>query len=247
MELKFVARQSDYLLLEAEDGSSHRLLIEDQLRDALRNTQEIKSSGIVPKDVQNHLRSGKTVSEVAAMLGVTESAIEPFAAPILDEIRFVLQSALSTLVSDGQNMRTLEDLVLHSQPGSEFTARRSDQGWIVSAKGAHTYTWSYDPRSKVLEPTSEAAKKLGSLHSARDVITQTVPIRTEEPKQVREETEVAEELESVAGASVHDLVQELRSRRTAKTEELKPSSAKGRASLPSWDEIVSGAHLDSDD
>ena len=94
MELKFVARQSDYLLLEAEDGSSHRLLIEDQLRDALRNTQEIKSSGIVPKDVQNHLRSGKTVAEVAVMLGVTESAIEPFAAPILDEIRFVLQSAL---------------------------------------------------------------------------------------------------------------------------------------------------------
>ena len=247
MELKFVARQSDYLLLEAEDGSNHRLLIEDQLRDALRNTQEIKSSGIVPKDVQNLLRSGKTVSEVAQVLGVTESAIEPFAAPILDEIRYVLQSALATLVSDGQNMRTLEDLVRHSQPDSEFTAHRTDQGWIVSARGAHTYTWSYDPRSKLLEPTSEAAKKLGSLHSARDVITQTVPVRTEEPKVVREEPVETEEQESVAGASVHDLVQELRSRRSVRTEELKPSSAKGRASLPSWDEIVSGAHLDSDD
>ena len=247
MELKFVARQSDYLLLEAEDGSSHRLLIEDQLRDALKNTQEIKSSGIVPKDVQNQLRSGKSVAEVAAMLGVTESAIEPFAAPILDEIRFVLQSSLSTQVSDGQNMRTLEDLVLHSQPDSEFTAHRSDQGWIVSAKGTHTYTWSYDPRSKLLEPNSEAAKKLGSLHSARDVITQTVPVRTEEPKQAHHEPEAPEEQESVAGASVHDLVQELRSRRSVRTEELKPSSAKGRASLPSWDEIVSGAHLDSDD
>ena len=247
MELKFVARQSDYLLLEAEDGSNHRLLIEDQLRDALRNTHEIKSSGIVPKDVQNLLRSGKTVSEVAQLLGVTESAIEPFAAPILDEIRYVLQSALATLVSDGQNMRTLEDLVRHSQPDSEFTAHRTDQGWIVSARGAHTYTWSYDPRSKLLEPTSEAAKKLGSLHSARDVITQTVPVRTEEPKVVREEPVETEEQESVAGASVHDLVQELRSRRSVRTEELKPSSAKGRASLPSWDEIVSGAHLDSDD
>ncbi len=247
MELKFVARQSDYLLLEAEDGSSHRLLIEDQLRDALKNTQEIKSSGIVPKDVQNQLRSGKTVAEVASGLGVTESAIEPFAAPILDEIRFVLQSALSTQVSDGQNMRTLEDLVLHSQPDSEFTAHRSDQGWIVSAKGAHTYTWSYDPRSKLLEASSEAAKKLGTLHSARDVITQTVPVRTEEPRQAQRGPEAIEEQESVAGASVHDLVQELRSRRSVRTEELKPSSAKGRASLPSWDEIVSGAHLDSDD
>ena len=247
MELKFVARQSDYLLFEAEDGSSHRLLIEEKLRDALKNTQEIKSSGIVPKDVQNELRSGKSVSEVAAMLGVTETAIEPFAAPILDEIRYVLQSALSTLVSDGQNMRTLEDLVLHSQPGSEFTAHRIDQGWIVSARGAHTYTWSYDPRSKVLEATSEASKKLSSLHSARDVITQTVPVRTEERKPASEELAVSAEEKPAAGASVHDLVQELRTRRAARTEELKPSSAKGRASLPSWDEIVSGAHLDSED
>ena len=247
MELRFVARQSDYLLLEAEDGSSHRLLIEEQLRDALKNTQEIRSSGIVPKDVQSQLRSGKTVSEVAAMLGVTETAIEPFAAPILDEIRYVLQSALSTLVSDGQNMRTLEALVLHSQPGSEFTAQRNDLGWVVSARGAHTYTWSYDPRSKVLEATSEAAKKLGSLHSARDVITQTVPARAEERRPAAEEVEVSAEEEPAAGASVHDLVQELRTRRAARTEELKPSSAKGRASLPSWDEIVSGAHLDSED
>lgn len=246
MELRFVARQSDYLLLEAEDGSSHQLLIDEQLKEALKNSQEIKSSGIVPKDVQNKLRSGMSVEEVAAELGVTESAIEPFAAPILDEIRYVLQSALATSVSDGQNMRSLEDLVLHSQPDSLFSARRTENGWVISAKGAHSYTWSYDPRAKVLEATSEAAKKLGSLHSARDVVTQTVPVKPEEPRQV--EVQASEQQPSdVQGASVHDLVQELRSRRDAKQEELKPSSAKGRASLPSWDEIVSGAHLDSDD
>ena len=247
MELKFVARESDFLLLEAEDGTSHRVLIDDRVRDAVRNTQEIKTSGIVPKDVQNKLRSGMSIEEVASDLGVTESAIEPFAAPILDEIRFVLQSAMSTLISDGQNMRTLQDLVLHSQPDSVFAAYRGDAGWIITAKGSHTYTWSYDPKSKALEATSEASKKLGSLHSARDVVTQTVPVRSVErdPEPVAQRpTEVSEPVEtSEQQASVHDLVQELRSRRS-KPEELKPSSAKGRASLPSWDEIVSGAHLD---
>ena len=251
MELKFVARQIDYLLVEAEDGSSHRILIDDQLKDAIRNTQEIKTSGIVPKDVQNKLRSGLSVEEIAQELGVSESAVEPFAAPILDEIRFVIQSALSTLVSDGQNMRTLEDLVLNSQPESLFSAHRADAGWIISAKGGHSYTWQYDPRSKQLEPTSEAARKLGSLHSARDVVTQTVPVRTEETSVTRsaEPAEATQEsaTENQTSASVHDLVQELRSRRSAKQEELKPSSAKGRASLPSWDEIVSGAHLDPED
>jgi len=37
---------------------------------------------------------------------------------------------------------------------------------------------------------------------------------------------------------VHSLVEELRNRR--KQEDLKPATAKGRASLPSWDEIVLG-------
>ena len=245
MELRFVARQSDYLLVEAEDGSSHQLLIDDQLKEAIKNTQEIVSSGIVPKDVQNKLRAGLSVEEVAAELGVTESAIEPFAAPILDEIRYVLQSALATEVSDGQNMKTLEDLVNLSQPESKFSAHRGDNGWVVTAKGAHNYTWSFDPRAKLLEPTSEAAKKLGSLHSARDVVTQTVPVKSEEPKPPQEET-VSED-SNQSSASVHDLVQELRSRRDAKGQDLKPSSAKGRASLPSWDEIVSGAHLDNED
>lgn len=251
MELRFVARQSDYLLLEAQDGTSHQLLIDEQLKDAIKNTQEIKASGVSPKDVQNKIRSGMSVAEVAAEFGVAESTVEPFAAPILDEIRYVLQSALSTMVSDGQNMRTLEDLVLHSQPESEFAAHRAETGWVITAKGAHSYTWSFDPRAKLLEPLSEAAKKLGSLHSARDVVTQTVPVKTETPPpsepQASSVDSAMQQGDAEPSASVHDLVQELRTRRSVKQEELKPSSAKGRASLPSWDEIVSGAHLDSED
>lgn len=247
MELRFVSRQSDYLLLEDQDGTTHQLLIDDQLKDAIRNTQEIKSSGVSPKEVQSLIRGGKSIAEVASELGVTESSIEPFAAPILDEIRFVLQSALSVKLSDGQNMRTLEDLVKAAEPEAEFAAHRSEAGWVITSKGAHSYSWSFDPRAKLLEPLSEAAKKLGSLHSARDVVTQTVPVRTHSPEPfVSEEVEESKEVQD-SSASVHDLVQELRTRRSLKQDEIKPSSAKGRASLPSWDEIVSGAHLDSED
>lgn len=243
MELRFVARESDYLLFEGEDGSSHRVLIDESLRDAVKNSQEIKSSGIIPKDVQQQLRSGKSVSDVAQQYGVTESAIEPFAAPILDEIRYVIQSALATLISDGQHMKTLQELVLRSQPETSFTAHRTEVGWVVTAHGAHTFIWSYDPRARSLEATNEAAQKLSSMHSARDVITQTVPVRQAEASP--RAAEVFDPVVQEPQASVHDLVEELRSRRQ-KPEELKPSSAKGRASLPSWDEIVSGAHLDQE-
>lgn len=242
MELRFVARESDYLLLESEDGNSHRVLIDEPLRDAVRNTQEIVSSGVVPKDVQQRLRSGASVEEVAAHYGVTESAIEPFAAPILDEIRYVIQTALATQLSDGKQMSTLEELVLRIQPETSFTAHRTDAGWVLSAIGAHTYTWKFDPRSKLLEPSSESAQKLSGHNGAREVITQTVPVRN---TATHTETEPAP-VKDQPRASVHDLVEELRSRRE-KPDELKPSSAKGRASLPSWDEIVSGAHLDPED
>lgn len=242
MELRFVAKESDYLLLESEDGTHHRVLIDDPLRDAVRNTQEIVSSGIVPKDVQQRLRAGSTVAEVAAHYGVTEAAIEPFAAPILDEIRYVIQTALATLVTDGQNMRTLEDTVLRTQPDTKFSAHRGENGWVLTATGAHSFTWQFDPRSKVLEPTSESAQKLSNLNGAREVVTQTVPLRVPD---ANPKTEPVAPEESTR-ASVHDLVEELRSRRE-KPEELRPSSAKGRASLPSWDEIVSGAHLETED
>jgi hypothetical protein len=242
MELRFVAKESDYLLLESEDGSSHRVLIDDSLREAVKNTQEIVSSGVVPKEVQQRLRSGSTVAEVAEHYGVSESAIEPFAAPILDEIRYVIQTALTALVPDGQQMKTLQEVVLRTQPDSTFRAHRGDEGWILTATGPHTFTWRFDPRSKVLEPMSESAQKLQSLNSAREVVTQTVPVRATETAT----SPVNEAEEQAPRASVHDLVEELRSRRE-KPEELRPSSAKGRASLPSWDEIVSGAHLDSED
>ena len=63
--------------------------------------------------------------------------------------------------------------------------------------------------------------------------------------EVTEPTPVTPEIEIVesAGASVLDLVAQLRQRRT---EEPKPTSAKGRTSLPSWDEIVSETNSDSD-
>ena len=53
-----------------------------------------------------------------------------------------------------------------------------------------------------------------------------------------------EEVSAEPAASVHDLVEELRARRAAT--QIKPASAKGRASLPSWDEIVLGTSSDVD-
>jgi len=239
MELKFVSREGDYLVFETSDGVRARTLIDDQIRDSIRRAQSSESSSFTPREVQQQIRSGLSLSEVASNLGVPESAVEPFALPILDEIRFVLDAALNTTLPDGPTMKRFEDMVLASDPSASFKAIKTDLGWEIVAKGSGTYSWLFDLRSRIIEPNSESARKIGKANSVRDsIFTAAIPIQ-----------EVAEEVEAPKpeGASVHDLVQELRSRREQNAQELKPHSAKGRAALPSWDEIVLGTgSLDSD-
>lgn len=238
MELKFVSREGDYLVFETSDGMRARTLIDDQVKDAIRKTQQSDSPSFTPREVQNQIRSGLSLSEVAANLGVPESAVEPFALPILDEIRFVLDAALNTTLPDGPTMKRFEDMVIASDPVATFKAIKSEQGWEIIAKGNGTYSWLFDLRTRVIEPNSESARKIGKANSVRDSIF-TAPVK-EEPAAVVEE-------QQPETASVHDLVQELRSRREQQAQELKPQPAKGRAALPSWDEIVLGAGpLDTD-
>jgi hypothetical protein len=69
------------------------------------------------------------------------------------------------------------------------------------------------------------ASSMAKVHANRDIVTATIDVVEEAEDESQE-------------ASVHDLVEELRSRRNK--EPIKPATAKGRASLPSWDEIVLG-------
>jgi hypothetical protein len=135
-------------------------------------------------------------------------------------------------------MKRFEDMVTSSDPDVVFKAIKSEQGWEIIAKGANSYSWLFHPRSRVIEPNSETARKIGKANSIRDSIF-TAP--------VIEEAEAVPATKEPQGASVHDLVQELRSRREQTSAELKPQTAKGRAALPSWDEIVLGTgSLESD-
>lgn len=238
MELKFVSREGDYLVFETSDGIRAQTLIDDQVRDAIRKVQPAEEVSFTPREVQQQIRAGFSLSEVAAKLGVPESAVEPFALPILDEIRYILDAALNTTLPDGPTMKRFEDMVLASDPNAIFKAVKSELGWEIIAKGATTYNWLFDPRTRVIEPNGESARKIGKANSIRDSIFEAP---------AKEEIAPVIEAQEPAGASVHDLVQELRSRREQSAQELKPHSAKGRAALPSWDEIVLGTgSLESD-
>jgi hypothetical protein len=232
MELKFVSRDNDMLVFETSDGTRLRAMLDDSLREAIRKQQVVETASFTPREVQALVRQGLSLSDVAEKLGVPESAVEPFALPILDELRYVLEAALNISLPDGPTMKRFEEIVLNAEPNASFRVLKSEEGWEVIATGSQRYTWLFDPKTRVIESTNEAARKIGRTISVKDAIF--------EPSQKAEPAPEAPQ------ASVHDLVEELRSRRQSQTD-IKPQTAKGRASLPSWDEIVLGtSHLDAD-
>lgn len=232
MELKFVSRDNDMLVFETSDGTRLRAMLDDSLREAIRKQQVVETASFTPREVQALVRQGLSLSDVAEKLGVPESAVEPFALPILDELRYVLEAALNISLPDGPTMKRFEEIVLNAEPNASFRVLKSEEGWEVIATGSQRYTWLFDPKTRVIESTNEAARKIGRTISVKDAIF--------------EPSKKAELAPEAPQASVHDLVEELRSRRQAQTD-IKPQTAKGRASLPSWDEIVLGtSHLDAD-
>ncbi|SCX11171.1 septation protein SepH [Candidatus Aquiluna sp. UB-MaderosW2red] len=241
MELKFVTRESDYLVFETQQGDRLRALIDDGLREAIRKEQANFSSGVSPREVQSALRSGKSLEEIAADLGVPERAIEPFAAPILDELRYILDAALKTTLPSGNQMVSFGELVAQSFPTAQLKVYKNLDRWIVEDLENPSLSWFFDPKTRHIEPLGDAAKTL--LRASRNPETN---IPASALRSVSSEQNVHKPVDVSApeegpGASIHDLVQQLRERKAP--EQTKPASAKGRAALPSWDEIVLGTGM----
>ena len=242
MNLRFVARDGDAIILESDQGERFQVPIDDSMRDALKNNPRVSGADFSPKLVQDLIRAGLTIDEVAAQVSQDVDAIRPFAAPILDELRYVLEAALNTEVSDGVSMLRFQDLVTRTDSSATFSVAKTEGVWNVHASGQSLMTWKFDPRSRSIEPTNTEAQIASRQQSRRDVTSpifhETVLSENLDINEPPAQEIIEEPADSERTASVHSLVEELRTRR--KQAELKPATAKGRASLPSWDEIVLG-------
>lgn len=266
-ELKFVSRDGDYLVFEGPDGQRHRALVEENLRDALRRNHLIQTSDVSPAEIQRRVRAGETATQIAAHFGIPVESVEPFAIPILDELRYVLQSAQSVLLADGNTMIRFEELVERSMPNPNWNIHKEEGRWLVNATAnGQTATWHYTPSNRTLDPIDQTSKSISRMESRRAdlipprstiaAVPESEPISkplndfsrhpaatTLENADQKVSVESQAPIVESTGASVLDLVAQLRQRRT---EETKPSSAKGRSPLPSWDEIVSETSSESD-
>jgi hypothetical protein len=243
MELRFISREGNALTFESSDGLRHSALLDEDLVQAVKPTSRNQTAEISPREIQSRIRAGETAQALAAELGVSASAIEPFAAPILDELRFMLEAALSVSMADGNQMTKFGDILDRDHPGAAKRIYRKNEQWQLEVLSDATMIFRFDPRKRLLEPLDNSATNLTLLHSQSDLVTATLPaISDPAPVYSEERYEPVEQT-----ASVLDLVEELRVRRQLQEQTARPATAKGRTSLPSWEEIVLGtSHSDAD-
>lgn len=180
-ELRISSTDGDHLVLESQDGTKHRLQIDDALRQAIRgNTAAAKSQiSLTPREIQTAIRSGSTVDELISKSGDPREYIEKFAQPVLDELTHVLATALGVRISvagDRYNevsQTEFGEIIasrLHASGVSELawsTHRDENHTWRIEVRyelaGAkQSGVWSFDLKKMLLSPENEYAVSLST-------------------------------------------------------------------------------------
>jgi hypothetical protein len=188
-DLRLIGSEDGYVLFESLDGTKHRALADDALKSALRKaaTQDT-SSYVSPREIQERIRNGETVSQICDDTSSPEDYVSKFAKPVIDELEHMIESAKAVrLIVPGDRFNDEGQIEF-----GELISTRLDQAnatevvWSVRRAGATTwdvtvaYTigvnsglalWAFDPRKVLLTPENEAASGLSTVEGASGPIT----------------------------------------------------------------------------
>ena len=273
-ELRLVGVSDDgaRVVLVDADGARFAVPLDDRLRAAVRVDRtrlgklEIDMNHEPsPRDVQSAIRAGGSVQDVAEAFGVSVEWVERYARPVLGERVHVLSTAMSTAArrGGGADQPSLGVLVTERlaergvDPSSlEWDAWRRDDGkwsvrldYVTSNRPRHA-EWQYDSAGRYLMPDDDEARWLVAEESRDQVVPFGRRPAADEP--------AAEAVEESAQAAAeesdqHDTIPLERPEASAPAEDDSDSATpaasgrkKGRASVPSWDDIVFGSRRSSD-
>lgn len=184
-ELRVVGSDAEHLLLVDQDGTGHRVPLDDQLHAALRSASRAGTSTLTPREIQERLRGGATAAQVAQAAGVSVERIRRWEGPVLAERAHALDQARRTRYSrppDGAVSGPLGPLVdqrlTNAGLRGDWDAWRGPDGWVVSVVHDHARaSWAFDGTAlHALDPHAEA---LGWREPPRAVD----PVRERSPRQ----------------------------------------------------------------
>ncbi|MCU1485704.1 MAG: hypothetical protein JWN67_2450, partial [Actinomycetia bacterium] len=157
-------------------------------------------SSLNPREMQDRIRSGWSVDEVAAEAGVDHDWVRRFAAPVLAEVRRVIERSrdvvydkprfgLSSLPLGGSVRRNVLDRgvqLLDEELDDCWSAHQLDEdAWIVrfayTSRGRlQEAEWLYDIETEELTSRNRLASQLG--HVARGRKRPSTPVRSSVPQ-----------------------------------------------------------------
>jgi hypothetical protein len=160
------------------------LALDARLAAALRGDlprpgeQQVRETGVSPKEIQARLRAGESPEQIANAAGVPVARVERFAGPVLSERERIIEEARAAYVSRnrrGASLLPLGDAVDAAlaetsslRPDSvSWTARRLESGhWLVQVAyvaraRARTAAWVYEPHTRAVTASDTASAALG--------------------------------------------------------------------------------------
>ena len=186
-ELNPIGREDNSLLLISEDGEQFTVSIDETLTRTLKESRVPDASGeeLSPRQIQDAVRAGESVTEIAERSGTSLSLVERFAHPVLEELQHMVDLALSIRVelpADRFNeiaKKPFGEIVeenLNATGANEvsWSAKRSENSiWEISVHyqlqdSVGSATWTFDPRRYQLTPETSNAQALSKPGSTID-------------------------------------------------------------------------------
>ena len=216
-ELNPIGREENQLLLVSSDGERFTVEVDEALMRTLKEHRVPDASGVQlsPRQIQDAIRAGSTISELAESSGTSISLIERFAHPVIEELQHMVELAKAMrieLPADRFNdivRKEFGDLVedkLSTAGASnvKWSAKRSENGiWeihveFVTHGNPGSAVWTFDPRKYLLTPETGNAQNLSNPSQVFDspLGQMSKPVPVTETKQISETVVTEDKLQA---------------------------------------------------
>lgn len=249
-----------YLSLADNDGTEYTLRISDTLRATVNQPRlsavnEVENVPLTVKEIQARLRSGEPIESLARAAQWTIEKVERFAGPILQERTYVIGLAHDVVMrkeNGRENLNFAEVVASRLAPRQvdmnavEWNAWRLEDGsWVIrlnypNRDGFAIADWNFDLTRRTLAPLDDDARWIiGDESTSRErtpvdhgLIYGNHPSATRGSQNRPLETRDGPRLVSI---------------RETPDEEGARDGVTGRATVPSWDEIMFGSRKKDED
>lgn len=179
MKFLRLSRQEDDILVFTDDYGNEYRVNAQELDDVDLSPKPSRTGLLSPKEIQSRIRSGESVESVIKASGADPEVIERYAGPILDELDFVLETALGIRIiairEDDDTPDTfgeiLEQRVRDRHPDAQphwLSWKDLISGnWIIQLivddqENPQDGRWFFDLKRKHLSPANEFAEFLST-------------------------------------------------------------------------------------